>query len=222
MIALCAASAQAGPARPEEVRAAIDGVLSGSEFHRGETYFERLQAWVVEFLEGLFPEGSIGSAALADLAQVFVWIVLVSVLCLAAWAVLRSLRSARTDAGSPAPEDPRAARARRVAELRSQARAADERGDHVLALRLEFTALVVGLGERGDLEYRDAYTNRELLERGRPGREAQGLLAPIVPELDRKSFGGESATHADFVRLAALCDRLLPGARAGAPAGAAT
>jgi hypothetical protein len=112
------------------------------------------------------------------------------------------------DEGGPAPVAVES-RAHRVARLRAEARAADARGEHVLALRLEFTALVCGLGERGDLEYRDAFTNRELLERGRPGREAEALLRPLVPELDAKSFGGEPASHADFLALSALCDRLV-------------
>jgi hypothetical protein len=81
-------------------------------------------------------------------------------------------------------------------------------------MRLEFTALVVGLGQRGDLEYREAFTNRELLERGRPGAEAERMLRPLVPELDRKSFGGEPAAPGDVARIAALCDRWLGAARA--------
>jgi len=213
-----AAAAQAGAADPADVRAAIDGILEDSEFRRGETVFDSIAEWFAEFLRDLLPAGSIGPATLASLAQALVWIVLAAVVVLVLWAVVRSLGSARRADAEPAAADPEVERAQRVAELRARARDADARGDHVLALRLEFTALVVGLGERGDLEYRDAYTNRELLERGKPGREAQAVLGPIVPELDRKSFGGEVATHADFARFAALCDRLLGGARAGAPA----
>jgi hypothetical protein len=140
---------------------------------------------------------------------VLVWIVLGVVFVVVAWVVIRSLRVRRARTSSPTPESPAISRAQRVSALRSAARAADARGEHVLALRLEFTALVVGLGERGDLEYRESFTNRELLERGKPGRHAESLLRPLVPELDRKSFGGEAATHADFARLAALCDGLL-------------
>lgn len=79
------------------------------------------------------------------------------------------------------------------------------------ALRFYAWALVVGLSERGDLEYRDAWTNRELVERGRPRPEALRVLAPLVPELDAKSFGHEPALEADVERLERLCREHLGG-----------
>ena len=70
-------------------------------------------------------------------------------------------------------------------------------------------ALVVGLGRRGNLEYRDAWTNRELLARGRPSTEVATLLSPLVDELDRKMFGRDETTAADVERLETLCSRWL-------------
>ncbi|HZO10199.1 MAG TPA: DUF4129 domain-containing protein, partial [Myxococcota bacterium] len=83
------------------------------------------------------------------------------------------------------------------------------RGDRVAALRLLFRALVLGLSQRGELEYRDAWTNRELLERGAPPRDVAPVLAALVPRLDAQSFGHEPAVAEDVERLAALCDRFL-------------
>jgi len=100
-------------------------------------------------------------------------------------------------------------RAASVAALRREARAAAARGDRLGALRLLFRALVLGLSERGELEYRDAWTNRELLERGSPRRDVAPLLAGLVPRLDAQSFGREPAEPADVEHLASLCDRLL-------------
>ena len=54
----------------------------------------------------------------------------------------------------------------RVLALRAAARTARAEGDVRLALRQLFLALFLGLGERGDLRYHDAWTNRELLRRG--------------------------------------------------------
>ena len=203
------ASTQAGAAKPEEVRRAIDEILAGREFGRGTTALERITTWIAEFLKSLLPEGFLDSSTLSTVASVIVWIVLLAIAGLVLWAVVRAVRlRSRHDVSGAAPLGIES-RAHRVAWLRAEARRANERGEHVLALRLEFTALVCGLGERGDLEYRDSFTNRELLERGRPGREAEALLRPLVPELDQKSFGGEPASHADFVRMSALCDRLV-------------
>ncbi len=205
---------QSTPAEPAVVRAAIDDVLASTEFHHAPTGFDRVREWIADLLEGLLPEGSFDAATLSGLAQVLVWVVLAALVAFVVWGIARTITWNRAHVEAEAAADPEVRRARRVAELRSLARAANARGEHVLALRLEFTALVVGLGERGDLEYRDAFTNRELLERGKPGRDAEAVLRPIVPDLDRKSFGGEPATAADFARLSSLCDRLLAGARA--------
>lgn len=99
--------------------------------------------------------------------------------------------------------------ASRVRELRAMAREAEAEGDWIRALRLHFFALVVGLGERGDLEYRDAWTNRELLERGRPAREVERALRPFVRLLDAHSFGNVPSGPEEVREFRALCDRML-------------
>ena len=99
--------------------------------------------------------------------------------------------------------------AHRVAELRREARAAEGAGDWIRALRLYFFATVVGLGERGDLDYRDAWTNRELFERGQPSPETRERLGPLVSELDRHSFGGRPTDAARVRVFSETCDHLL-------------
>ncbi len=208
-----AEAATSSAARPALVRASIDEILSAEEFSRVPTIGDRVREWLGDLFSRLLPD--IEKSTAETIAAVVVWTVLIVAAILVLWSIVRIVRSglARKAAAVAAP-DPVVLRARRVSELRARAREANARGEYVLALRLEFTALVVGLGERGDLEYRDAFTNRELLERGRPGPGAEAVLRPLVPGLDRKSFGGEAATAADFADLAALCDRLLAGARA--------
>ena len=97
-------------------------------------------------------------------------------------------------------------------ELLAEARAARARGDLPLALRLFFFALVVGLGRVGDLEYHDAWTNRELLQRGSPSPQVARSLEGVVRELDLKGFGRVPTVAGDVDRLEALCSRLLGGA----------
>ena len=99
--------------------------------------------------------------------------------------------------------------AERVALLRAEAAQARARGELRLALRKQFFALVLGLGGRGDLQFRDAWTNREVLARGDPSAEVDTLLTPLVVELEAKEFGHESVSTADLDRLESLCARYL-------------
>jgi hypothetical protein len=108
---------------------------------------------------------------------------------------------------------------RRVSELLARARTAREEGDLVLALRLTFFALVIGLGRRGDLEYRDSWTNRELLARGHPSADVAARLGPLVDELDFKMFGDGLTTESDLERLDELCRRWLAPDTAGRAVG---
>jgi hypothetical protein len=190
-----------------QVRATIDRILAGREFHRAQDGFG---AWVVKQLDKLghwigelFGLPSAGSARTVLLS----FLTLAAVLL--AWALVRALARRRPAVERLASTPAADRRAATVAALRAEARNAAARGDHLAALRLAFRALVVGLSERGELEYRDAWTNRELLDRGAPRREVLPLLAGLVPRLDAQSFGREPAGAEDFARLDALCDRLL-------------
>lgn len=200
MIALVQSAASA-----ERVHRTISEVLGDDHYHAEKS---ALGKWIERILNSIATLFGVGSGAVGWTVVVVLAVIVIAVL-------VRAVRSSRRNDAATAhgrePEraDPRAARRARIRELRSQAREAESRGEHLLALRLEFTALVVGLGERGDLEYRDAFTNRELLERGRPDAAARSVLAPLVPMLDAKSFGGEPATARDVADLAAQCDRLL-------------
>ncbi len=189
------------------VRDTIDRILSDKEFRPAKSglgdwiaeKFEKLVDWISE----LFGIPSAGSAR----AVLITFLILAAVLF--GWALLRALARRRPAAVGLAGAPVADRRAATVAALRAAAREAAARGDHLAALRLAFRALVVGLSERGELAYRDAWTNRELLERGAPRREVLPLLAALVPRLDAQSFGREPATAEDFARIDSLCDRLL-------------
>jgi len=189
----------------ERVAEAVDAVLSRGEFREEPRFFAELLEEFFGWLGELFdvPVESVESGV-----QVL-WIVLAVVAGAAlAWfavSVARS-RAARRAAGATAEL---AEVARRVAELRAEARRAQEAGELTRALRLYFFALVVGLGELGELEYDDAWTNRELLLRGEPDAEIARRLGPLVGELDAHSFGGRPTEPAEVERFAGLCEELL-------------
>lgn len=195
---------------PEAVRGALDDVLADERLRQNP-----LSAWIGERLErlaeALFGDGGGGgtgidlSFLLTSGGWVLLALVVIALTLFVASRVGRRARAAELEAA--APDGVRA----RVAELLAEARAAEGAGDLLRALRLYFFALVVGLGERGELRYRDAWTNRELFERGRPSAELRARLAPIVADLDRKSFGGEVVAPTDVRRLEGLCATWLPG-----------
>ena len=99
----------------------------------------------------------------------------------------------------------------RVEELRSRARSAEIAGDLVLALRTHLFALVVGLGEVGDLEFRPTWTDRELLERGNPEPRVKRWLGGLLDELDPKTFGQQVVTVDDVRRVDGLSAQVLSG-----------
>ena len=92
-----------------------------------------------------------------------------------------------------------------VLESLDLARAARAGGDRLLALRLYFAALVVGLSRLGSLDFRESWTNHELALRGAHTPELRALLVPLVDELDPLVYGGRAVTDAHLDRLEALC-----------------
>jgi hypothetical protein len=192
-----------GARDPEAIRRAVESVLARDEFVRpedpGPSWLAKLGHEFLKWLEDIFDLAPGGAGMLLQ-TLLYALLAIGFVLLLVAL-----LRGALARAREPAAPGTAGLRAARVAELLAQARAADARGELAQALRFYFWALVVGLSERGDLEYRDAWTNRELVERGHPRPEVQRLLAALVPDLDAKSFGPMPATAADVEQLSSLC-----------------
>lgn len=197
------------PRDSETIQRAVEGVLARDEFARA---VQREPSWLeqrwddfTDWLERTF-QLELGGAG--DLLATVVYVLLAAAVIFLAVRLVMAWIRRRRETPEAALEN---ARAVRVAELLAAARAARASGDVVAALRLHFWALVIGLSERGDLEYRDAWTNRELVERGRPRPEVERLLAALVPGLDAKSFGHAPASDADVEELAQLCREHLGG-----------
>jgi len=195
----------------EVVARTLQEVFSRSELRPpGESWLDRQLQRLLE----LFPGGELPEAA----AWGLLWLIAVVLGLMLGW-VLVQLR--RNIAWRRAPEVAAAAVATgsvaegvrdRLAELRRRAFQAREQGDLVLALRLHFFALLVGLGRRGGLEYRDSWTARELLSRGRPSTEVAQTLAPLVHHIDERTFGRRPVVGADVDAIEALGARWLDAA----------
>jgi len=205
----------AAPLPVEHVRSSIDEILSRSEFSgRRGAFGQWLDDTLDKILSAIGDLFGIAPGAAGGAIVVIAYVALGAALAWIVWRIVRARIATQNSApDAPAPNSIEARRAR-VADLRRAAGAARATGNHVLALRLYFTALVVGLGERGDLEYRDAWTNRELLERGEPSEKIERTLSPLVRDLDAKSFGGVVAIDADVAQMSRVVDDLLGAERA--------
>jgi hypothetical protein len=206
----------AGAVDRQTVARALEDVFARPELRPpGESWLERQLERLIDLLPsgGALPEAA---------AWGLVWLLAIVLGLLLGWLVVqlrrnvawrRAPEAAREVAGAAAVG--RTARDR-VADLRRRAREAREQGDLVAALRLTFFALLVGLGRGGGLEYRDTWTARELVERGRPAPEVAATLAPLVRRIDERTFGRRPVTGEDVDELEALCARWLDGGE-GAP-----
>jgi hypothetical protein len=187
---------QEEPIAREEVSEALADVLGRAEFHEAPSLFEQFLDWL-DFDVGLGPLSAFEGLFYALLVVLFVLGVV--------WLLKRFGR--RDGAGEDGRELARAAhegpeaRMFRLKEAADRARAA---GDERLALRLLFEALLVALGGRGELEFRPAWTNRELVRRGKQAPEARVLLEELVREFEPKEFGHKPVEARDLARLEEL------------------
>lgn len=195
------AQAAGAPADPEAVRAALERVLAGSEFQEQESALDEGLGRLWDWLGGLGLPGVLGR------------ILPVLLLALGAWWLWRATRARRGAAASrPATATPPALGARAAAAL-AAARAARAAGDAREALRQYGLALVLALGAEHALEFRAAWTERELLRRGRPEPDARALVEGLLGELEAKRFGRAAVAEADLERLDLLCAGHVEAAR---------
>ena len=200
-------------ATTEEVHSAVERVYARPEFRDEDSAFGKAWLEFRQWLGSLFEDVAPNADTVTSGVKVLWGLILIVATAMLAWGIWRYARGAaeRMAREAAGAVDEVAAR---VQELRQQARTAEQSGDHTLALRLYFFALVIGLGQRGELEYSGAWTNRELLERGEPRAEVADVLRPLVGELDAHSFGDAPTQPAEVQRFAELCERLLGSSKA--------
>ncbi len=187
----------------DQVRRELDRILASPEFSSEQSVGEEVIEWILERLDGA--DVGAGSRMLFWSFAILVGLLLVLLL----YKILRIawVGSRQAEEVLAAPVSIRD----RVRELRLSARQASSEGDLPRALRLLFFGLVLGLGDRGDLEFREAWTEREILRRGNPRPRARELLERLLGEMEAKRFGGESVDLADVERLEGICEQFLGG-----------
>lgn len=205
--------AQGAGVSPAEVEETLREVLSRPGFgKRVQSTEESLVERFFEWLGDLFSDGDaeeVVSGALGA-SEVLLWVVVAAGSAFLLWHLFLIGRPGfkRWQARQKELLEEGLVE-RRVEALRRLAREAEEAADWTRALRLHFFAAVVGLGERGDLDYRDAWTNRELLERGDPSAQVRGTLSPLMQELDERSFGLRPTEAVDVRRFSSICEGLM-------------
>jgi hypothetical protein len=181
----------------ETVRQELERVLARGELREGQSLLERLIEWLAPHL-GSEQVAHVGNALALVLALALV--VALARTVRRAWVAFRTPVQLEQEAALELARDA----GRRARELADEARAVRARGDARLALRLYFQALLLALGGRGALEWNPAWTQRELLRRGKPARAVRELLEPLVRELEPKEFGRAPVEAADLERLEGL------------------
>lgn len=196
-----------------QARGSVEEILQSEGFvNANRNWFSELLDAYFEWRDGSFdpdPISTGGGSSAWDFQVLIFAAIIVVVLVLIGTLVSRHFAGRRHDQRLGGTVRERIAS--RVEALRARAREAEAAGDWIEALRLDFFALVIGLGERGDLDYRDAWTNRELLERGMPSRKVEHSLRPVVHRLDAHSFGHLPSGPEEVVEFREFCDRLLEG-----------
>lgn len=188
------------PIPPDEITAAAQRIAARYENAGRESMLERFARWIAERLS--FSGGvDVGNVTVIVLWSLVGVLVVLGLVAFVRWSLRRSRAEVEERKAGPTLAD-------RLLALRREAADARARGDLRRALRLQLFALVLGLGARGELEYRDAWTNRELLRRGRPKADTLAFLASLVDELEAKEFGRAPITEEDVARL----ERLVEGA----------
>ena len=188
---------------PGEVERVVERVYARPEFTKDErTLMDDILEWISEQFDV-----DVDPSAAGGLLDGGMRVVLFLIGIALAWLLLRFARDflrQRSKLRSDAQAEKLAVH-NRVRELYRGALQARAAGDFRLAVRLGLFALVTGLGMKGSLEYRDAWTYREILKRGLPDASVSGLLAELIEELEAKEFGEMPVTEADLDRLEALC-----------------
>ncbi len=191
-----------GDALPaSEIKEALGEVL-GREAQAENSLLDRFVDWILDLLPSFGSGGSTGGVWPYIQDAMILAGLLAALFFVGRLIWIRVLRRAQGSAQEEAVIPVR----QRVALLREEAQRARLAGDWKLALRKQFFALVLGLGERGDLEFRDAWTNRELLALGSPARPIHAVLEPLLVELEPKEFGRMPVAVADLDRLEELLD----------------
>ncbi|MFO0809515.1 MAG: DUF4129 domain-containing protein [Gemmataceae bacterium] len=170
---------------PDQVRRAVDEVFKRPEFG------EQVNWWLIALKPLIAFFRWLGTLSSVD--PILFWVIFIGSLLLLVLMILLivfQLRSAfATSSRRPGAKAAAAERARRSAECRALATDCAARGDYTEAVRQLFLSLVYLYDEKGRINFRQAYTNREYLGLLDDQRDARAGLQLFVDALDDHWYG---------------------------------
>lgn len=187
----------------DDVRAAADRVFARPEFRPSEPGPVN---WLLRQLGDFFR----WLGTLYDGSPLLFWTLLVGCLVLLVLMLVLigfQLRTVFAGGGRRAEAD-RAERVRRSAEYAAEADRRAAAGDFTEAVRYLFLSLVYRFDERGRVNFRTAYTNREYLGLLADRATVQGPLRLLVDTLDDHWYGQRPCDRPQYDRCRAVYDRL--------------
>lgn len=192
---------------PEQVERAVREELALPKYRLGDPWWSRLAEWLEQAWIRLLEV----AAALAErVGGPLVLAILIGGAVIAVTiAVTANLGRRRTRLVEERVRREReVARGLDPADLERQAREAEATGDHAMAMRWLFQALLLRLDRAGRIEFRPASTSATITEQlGSPE------FARAVTRFDEVVYGGREATPDDPRLLRALGAGLLAGAK---------
>jgi hypothetical protein len=195
LLALCcvlgpavAAWAQEAPADPVAVRKEVRDVMSRPEFSYEPSVLERIQQWLSDLLDNLFPNSGAGGGGFAGgVGPVVAWALIVAAVVAAVLAVVAVVRHRvpRAERDAP-PTEAEIEHRRSAAEWEGDAERFEREGRWKDALRARYRTLVRTLVDRRQLPDVAGRTTGELrgdLRRTTPAAEADFDSASLLFEL---------------------------------------
>jgi hypothetical protein len=187
----------------DEIRAALDDVLSRSEFNPQKTFV----VWLAEKLAAFF--GWLGT--LFDTNPVLFWILLIGCAVLLILLLVHIIWTTTRVLGIGsrlAQEDIHESRTRLSKAYAEEARHRAAAADYTEAIRFLFLSLIYRFDEAGKVSFRRAYTNREYLELFADRRPVYAGLSTFVDTLDENWYGQHATGQQRYEDCAALYERL--------------
>ena len=170
-------------------------ILARPEFTPQLSLWERIQQWLGDLLQKLFPNlGEITSPVPGRVGEVLVWLLagaggLLIVFLLSYW-LAGLLRSFVADAEARRRAESGETEPLTTHSARQQATDLALAGNYRQAVRLLYLSLLLQMEERGFLRYDRSLTNREVVAQVTPAAPAVGAgLQPVVQTFDAVWYG---------------------------------
>jgi hypothetical protein len=199
-----------------EIRVAVERILKRREFDEFEPKGPRtFETWIRNLIDKLFSQNSDRPdeprTLRVDLPDVSPWLVMSIVFGLLAFAVGYVSWESRGHSPAlpqvPSPPSPPRISERPAPMLLSDARALATNGDFAGALRALYAATLAALDRARLIQFDPARTNGHYL-RSMPAGATRDAFAAFTSLFDRKWYGREECTRAEYERSLELAERI--------------